>query len=183
MDTTTKTITELLAPRHQVKPACEHWNQAYMRDRFDYNPDTGELRWKQGVRAGRIAGTIDHRYGFRIVNMDGHLVTASRIIWCWMTGEWLEATKHKNGVRDDNRFANLEKVERKYRGAVKTGDRWTARATVYGRQYFFGRYDTQEEAHAAYLLGVQQLRMRSEKPLEPVARTRNYPRKKVWGVK
>ncbi len=163
-------ITRILAGEEAVPPRPE-WTQAYVRECFDYNPDTGALTWKrrpdshfkrptgQGL-VGEQAGAIDARYGFRLVRLDGHLVTITRIIWLWVDGSWVENTRHRNGARDDNRLSNLEKVPRQHRGAVRYRGRWLARAQVKGVQHRFGTFDTPEAAHAAYLLGLATLSLR-----------------------
>jgi len=43
-------------------------------------------------------------------------------------------------------------------GAFRCGDKWFAKITVNGRNYFLGVYDTRKEAVAAYRCAVRLLR-------------------------
>lgn len=72
-----------------------------------------------------------------------------------------------NGVRSDNRWANLRMVsrsvnnqnQRRARKDNKSGllgvrpnrARWAASIFVYGKKHHLGTYDTAEEAHAVYI--------------------------------
>jgi len=85
-----------------------------VRKLFDYSPDTGELRWKVSKpgrqRAGNIAGKQNIR-GYRDVGINNIRYRAHRVIWLYVTGAWPTGQiDHINGVRNDNRFANLRDV-------------------------------------------------------------------------
>jgi hypothetical protein len=141
---------------------------------LSYDPGTGEftrLRTAPGGKsnAGDKAGILNSR-GYVRIRIDGAHHQAHRLAWLYMTGEWPKhEVDHINGIRHDNRIANLRDVPRcvnqqnqragKSRGPAATGllgvsrikTRFRAQITVLGKRLFLGRFDTPEEAHAAYL--------------------------------
>lgn len=93
----------------------------YLRDHFEYLPETGHFirLWPvmggvgrrsiqdwPGDRAGTKSGS-----GYRHLSINRRLYMEHRLAWLYMTGSWpnLEID-HRNGIRDDNRFANLREV-------------------------------------------------------------------------
>jgi hypothetical protein len=77
---------------------------------LDYDPNTGELKWKvdvsKNVKAGMLAGGSK---GY--ITVDKQDTTVPRIVWFYMTGEWPKyrvCCKNKN--LKDFRFSNLEVV-------------------------------------------------------------------------
>lgn len=96
--------------------------QARLRQRLDYNPDTGELRWKscppsdfenkrtyamlRGRDFAQPAGYM-HRGRFEI-GIDGGYYEVGRVIWKWMTGEEpANLIDHKDCDPSNNRWDNL----------------------------------------------------------------------------
>lgn len=76
-------------------------------------------------------------------------------------GRWVN---HINSIRSDNRLENLEYVNerenvchgkcvRKMSGTSfhKLNRKWSSRITINGKRIALGYFDTQEEAHAAYV--------------------------------
>lgn len=138
---------------------------------FDYDAETGELRWRAPHRyAGRVAGSVD-KNGYRKISIqrDFKQTTyyAHRLVWLWANGEWPPAEMdHVNMNRDDNRLANLRLAARSqnmcnrrkrrdskspYKGIMPSGrSGWQARIQVNGVVQYLGRFATPEEAHAAY---------------------------------
>jgi hypothetical protein len=95
----------------------------YLRVCFDYNPRTGELRWRKrplehfatkgawatlNTRdAGKSAGYI-HSQGCQYVFVAGSKYKAHRIIWKLVTGEEPPGTiDHRDGDPSNNRWNNL----------------------------------------------------------------------------
>lgn len=104
-------------------------DQATLRSLLDYNPETGDLTWKDRDRSafknelsylrwkstyyGRKAGSpISSGYlAVKVGGRKGRLFLAHRLIWLWMTGEWpADSIDHINHDRLDNRWANLREV-------------------------------------------------------------------------
>lgn len=154
-----------------------------LRSLLDYDPITGALTWRPRPREmfkrdslwkrwnSRYAG----RGAFLQVSHKGYLTgqifrtsyRAHRVIWAMMTGSWPpDQIDHINGVRSDNRLANLRAVSgqenmRNQRmpvnntsGAVgvtwdKRRRRWLANLVVSGRCIYIGSYALKDDAIAA----------------------------------
>ncbi|MFM6981501.1 MAG: HNH endonuclease signature motif containing protein [Microbacteriaceae bacterium] len=144
-------------------------NQAVVRDFFSYDPEEGVLRWRKrryGVTVGAVAGSMTN--GARQLELGGRAYLAHRIIWLYMTGDWPKhMIDHINGVRDDNRWANLRDVSRVvngqnmrkppksnkhgYFGVTPVRGKWRATITINGKNWHIGYYDTPEEAQQQYI--------------------------------
>lgn len=145
------------------------------REIFDYNPETGWLTWRKFkgmlVMPGQRAGSVD-AHGYRVVNpkFEGKVTCNKehRVIWLWMTGEWPKGQiDHINGVRDDNRWANLRVVtnlqnaQNRTKVVTKTGligvslrkstGRYEAHIKVDGKKMHLGYFDTPEQARTIHL--------------------------------
>lgn len=143
-----------------------------LHELFHYNPETGVLTWKVdrigGTKAGQRAG-CKNTIGYRTVNVDGRRMYEHRVIWQMVTG--LPPSRqidHRNGVRDDNRLANLREAtnaENNRNTGVKSHNtsghvgvswakregKWRAYITVNGRQIGLGYFNEIEAAIAARL--------------------------------
>ena len=144
----------------------------WLRELLSYSPDTGEFRWRVSLgtaRAGSVAGTRQNK-GYWCIKISGRAYLAHRLVWLYVHGKWPdEQIDHRNGVRDDNRIANLREAtdsqnkQNRHQARVGTktgllGTSWCERdkrfvATIWvgGKNTRIGGYHTAEEAHAAYL--------------------------------
>lgn len=145
-----------------------------LRELLDYDPETGVFRWKDvrrygfpRKRVGQVAGSIDGE-GYILINIGGTKYGAHRLAWLYVYGRWPQPmTDHRNGVRHDNRFANLREASRAqnkrnerrrrdntsgHKGVVfrPESGRWRARISVDGSRIALGTFDTREAAAAAY---------------------------------
>lgn len=148
---------------------------SYLRQRFDYDPLTGHVYWREqegpqhrrwNVRyAGTIAGASD-RYGYVNIKIDERSIGAHRIIMAMQNGWWPEVVDHINGKPWDNRLENLRAVthainqkNQKRHKSNKSGitgvcwtrarEQWMASIKVNGRSLHLGFYDDINEAAAA----------------------------------
>lgn len=82
---------------------------ARLRERFNYDPETGIFTLRSGKSRypiGRQVGCPD-RTGYIQVYLDGRTYMAHRLAWLHVYGEWPpETIDHINRVRDDNRIEN-----------------------------------------------------------------------------
>lgn len=124
-----------------------------------YNPETGHL-----TRNGRRAGTL-MKIGYREVRVNGKRWLEHRLIMWLMDFDLPPGAEvdHINGIRDDNRWANLRIVSRagnalnrkdakgvafhKNRRGTKL---WSARIQGKNGRHL-GYFATEAEARAAYL--------------------------------
>lgn len=151
---------------------------ARVRELLDYEPETGFFRWKvkrrHGISVGHIAGS-ENSSGYIQITIDGRLYVAHRIAWVWVHGsEPPDEIDHINGVRDDNRIANLRAAthrqnsqnrsrrrdnESGFKGVHlhRKSGRWRALIYSNGRNIHLGLFATREKAYAAYVAAARQL--------------------------
>lgn len=139
--------------------------------RLSYNPDTGIFRWISAneyrrVQPGDIAGWRTN-HGYCRIKLDGVDYSAHRLAFVVQLGEWPSGkVDHRNGVRDDNRWANLRQVSdtqnAQNKAIQKTNtsgvsgvsfnkrqQKWVARITVDGQRFSLGVFESLEKAAAA----------------------------------
>lgn len=142
-----------------------------LREMVDYDPETGVFTWREQIakciRIGNVCGRINAK-GYRQIQISGRLYQAHRLVWLWMTGGWPPTSlDHRNGQKDDNRFANLRLATSSqnganrrlpqhntsgYRGVTKhtqTG-KWQSQIGVAGRSIHLGLYADAVDAARAY---------------------------------
>lgn len=157
-----------------------------LRELLNYDPETGIFRWRVNrgnIKAGTVTGCLCKRRGYLLIGIDGIVHLAHRLAWLWMTGEWpSEQVDHRNGVRNDNRFANLREATHTenchnlgksklnksgYTGVFywATRDVFIARIGLGGRSLFLGYFDTAEKARDVRLAAKARLH-----PFQPTPR-------------
>lgn len=141
------------------------------RAALDYDPETGEFRWKcrpaYRIQLGDIAGSLNAR-GYLLIKLGGKNVAAHRLAMFITYGLWpAEEVDHVNGNRTDNRLANLRpsthsqnqmnKPKRRNNSSGHKGvswasrdRRWVAQIKYNGRHEVVGRFTDKSEAEAAY---------------------------------
>lgn len=141
-----------------------------LRQELSYDPETGVFRWLRssaGRRVGEVAGSGRNEY--RSIGIQGKKFQAHRLAFAYMTGAWpADFVDHVNGVRDDNRWANLRPAtqsenscnqrQAKRRdnssgllGVSRHGNAWKAQIGLNGKNTYLGSFATLELAHDAYL--------------------------------
>lgn len=147
--------------------------QERLKELLEYTPETGIFTWKarpsNRVRVGDIAGHLEKKDGYIMLGIGGVLYRAHRLAWLYMTGDFPPKEKdidHKNGLRADNRWANIRLAERyenlrnmRSRGGTSehkgvSFDRsrglWKAQIQIMGKNTFIGRYASEQDAALAY---------------------------------
>jgi hypothetical protein len=146
------------------------------RSRLAYDTETGRLTWKKcrdSNKIGTEAKSLDVS-GYVQVNIAGTVVKGHRLAWYLHYGEWPDGhIDHINGIRNDNRIANLRVVtnaincQNKRRampksktgvlGVVKVCGRYQANIHHNRKKHYLGTFDTAEEAHSVYVNAKRQL--------------------------
>lgn len=137
---------------------------------FTYDPKTGRVYWRK--KAGRArpdneAGTVD-AYGYVRIMYKGSALKAHRIGWAlYYNEEPPRSIDHINGVKNDNRIANLRGCTQKensrnalpsknntsgYTGVarMRNSPNYRAYITVDRTQKHLGTFQTAEQAATAY---------------------------------
>ena len=156
---------------------------AQVRQLLDYDPETGVLTWRTRSKdwfegsaycADRLANTFNKQFagkeafacrnakGYRYAKLIGRNEMGHRVAFAHFHGRWPDdEIDHINGVRDDNRIANLREADRSLNmrntHSVKgycfeKGRRstpWSAYIAHEGKSIRLGRFATEAEAAAA----------------------------------
>jgi len=147
-----------------------------LRELLDYDPETGEFRWKvrgKGRRVGVSAGGRRDN-GLHRIMIDGARFKAHHLAWFYVYGVWPTGIlDHRNETPADNWISNLREAtvtqnqQNRSRacsdsrtgllGVSANGKGWQARIVVDGKTRCLGTYATPEEAHHAYLAAKRKL--------------------------
>jgi hypothetical protein len=156
-----------------------------VKELFTYDKEEGLLRWRNPsgrygrIPAGEVAGSTTNKEGYRYVTVNGKNYRGSRIIWLYVTGEWPDVqVDHEDRNTSNDKWTNLRLASgsqnkansSKYGGKPKSsllkgvqavqkarGIRYRAIATKDGVREHLGYFDTEEQAHAAYLVRSKEL--------------------------
>lgn len=145
--------------------------QQRLQELFAYDPETGLLTRKVRVGSrgpiGQVVGSSVGA-GYLAVSIYYEKFILHRLIWLYVYGDWPQHDiDHINGIKTDNRLANLRHVTRSEnqhnmrsrknntssvvgvrRSASKNG--WRARITVNSKEIHIGSYPTSAQAAEAY---------------------------------
>jgi len=132
----------------------DHITPEFLRERIDYNPETGKLFWRRrtadhfvsgkvsavslanrfnGCYAGKEAFTADSG-GYRVGGLSGDTLKSHRVAWAIYYGAWpAQMIDHINGDRSDNRIVNL-------RDATRQGNNQNVRPAAGSASRFLGVY-------------------------------------------
>jgi HNH endonuclease/AP2 domain len=168
----------------QMPPASKipELTQERLRYLLNYDPETGlfshTMDRKKGPWIQKKAGDIIRDgmvRGYQTIFVDNQRYMAHRLAWLWVYGElptqWID---HINGIRSDNRIANLrlaggQSNAANSKGWKKTGtglkgcyrnkkssiNPWYAAIRVNRKLIHLGSYPTEQAAHEAYLAAAK----------------------------
>lgn len=145
--------------------------QADVKHLFDYHPD-GKLIWKnptnRAVKPGTVAG-VKKPAAYSVVSISAKIYMVHRLVYLWHTGEWPQIVDHIDNDKTNNRIENLRAATPEQnmanrrgwagrkKGVVPAGSRWGAVIRAAGKQYWLGTFDSEDEAHAAYVEAANRL--------------------------
>jgi HNH endonuclease len=163
---------------------------AELRRRFVYSPVTGVFTYLIAPSnlmlelVGTPAGYL--RNGkYLVISIEGFAYYAHRLAWFYVHGVWpKEVIDHINGVKTDNRIANLRPATEQlnqfnvgvrkdsktgYKGVTHFNGKFKAQICVNRKIHYLGLFKTAEEAHVAYSGAARQAQGGYAKPPVPVA--------------
>jgi hypothetical protein len=133
--------------------------QKLLKERLEYNPETGEFTRKKYQNKDDPCGTVD-QYGYLRISVACKVYKAHRLAWLYVYGEEPSGLiDHINGNRLDNSIANLRCTNMQInalnttnrRGYYKHQNKYRVRIKVGKKTHEFGCFDTPEEAHLVYI--------------------------------
>lgn len=151
-----------------------HVTAERLREALDFEPSTGVFTLRKSrrgskMKAGEVVLGSPRRNGYLAISVDRRQYLAHRLAWLHVHGELpaIMDIDHINRIKTDNRIANLRLATRGrnnlnvtaarsdnalgVRGVVKRDRRYVAYLTISsGKNKNIGRFDTVEEAAAAY---------------------------------
>jgi len=156
--------------------------QQELKEKLDYNPDTGEFRkicYTRGKHFGRTLKkrnnkTISGHTVYQNITINGKSYPAHKLAWLYMTGEYPDCfIDHINRDSTDNRFSNLRKASYAennrnksmsrnntsgYKGVNwhKGSNKWRAEIKVNNKAITIGYFKNIEDANIAYTEAVKQ---------------------------
>jgi len=157
--------------------------QEYLHSIMNYDPETGIFTWKwredkpnnvNSAFAGKDMGSITGA-DYLQLTIDYKTYPAAVIAWIYMKGVWPNGKMdHKNRDTMDNRFDNLrdstdsqngynkkipENNTTGFKGVCydKSRDKYIVYITADKKRHFIGRFDTPQDAHAAYCEAAKRL--------------------------
>lgn len=147
-----------------------------MKEYFEYRD--GAIYWQKtfdgrAFNKERKAGTMTKAGYRRIVFFNKSYVT-SNIVYYLHTGKWPTLSiDHINGVKDDDRIENLREISQRQNSQNRKEHRqgklpgvqlrsrllakgWRAKIQINKKQIYLGYFETEQEAHQAYLAAAAQ---------------------------
>jgi hypothetical protein len=148
-----------------------------LREILDYDSETGIFRYKQStsdrMRVGDVAGWKAR--GYVKINISYETYRAHHLAWMFVHGEFpADEIDHIDGDRSNNAISNLRLATRgqnacniRLRSDNRSGlkgvswdknrGKWLAQIKANRKNFTLGRFDTPEQAHAAWATAAKRL--------------------------
>lgn len=142
---------------------------ARLHEMFTYDPETGIFRRKVSMCKNKYKAGEELTYigkdGYLAISLNRRRMVGHRVAWAMHYGEWpKQALDHINGIRSDNRIANLRLADIWQNAANKAppsgrrekgirllpNGKWQAQIQVRGKLKYLGRFTEKAEAAKAY---------------------------------
>jgi hypothetical protein len=136
---------------------------------LSYDEETGIFRWKVQLSPSGLVGNVaGYKDTYIIISIRGKKYTAGRLAWLYVYGEWpellidhIDRNKHNNAIdnlREATNTQNLCNADRviNAKGYYFDNGRYKSKIKVNGRDITIGRFNTEEEAHTAYIQAKKQ---------------------------
>lgn len=146
--------------------------QKEIKNLLHYDKDTGIFNWLKEIKyskhnIGDIAGKNSiNTMGYMTIMLNRKRYLTHRLAWLYVHGVWPKVIDHINGIKTDNRIENLRvvtvrqnqqnRVEHRNGKLVgasynKRDKKWNSKIVINGKQKHLGYFDTEEQAHEAYM--------------------------------
>lgn len=151
--------------------------QELLKEYLHYDPETGIFTWikktgpRMNIKVGSEAGRIMVS-GYVSIGLFGKGYRAHRLAWLYVYGTFpINTIDHINGIKTDNRIANLRDVTHfqnvrnqvLHRGGKLVGTTfvpsrgvWQSSIQINYKSVFLGYYGTEKEAHEVYMAYVHE---------------------------
>ena len=154
-------------------------SQEELKKYLKYDSETGIFIWvmlpSRRVKRESQAG-YKNKLGYIEIRFKGDLYLAHRLAWFLHFKEWPKGQiDHIDGNPTNNRISNLRDVDeranhqnqKKHRNGNKVGasfnnlqKKWTSFIYYERKAHYLGRFDTEQEAHEAYLKALKHIKSR-----------------------
>lgn len=157
--------------------------QEILKELLIYDKNSGAFVWKKkrrGVPVGKKLG-CDNGFGYLRITVLGRSYYAHRLAWMYEHGVWPSTVDHINGIKSDNRIANLRSCsqlennqnthgpQRNSNSKVlgvswhKKAKKWQAYICTYKERKYLGLFSNIDDANKAYKAEKEKLNVFSSK--------------------
>lgn len=151
-----------------------HITPEYLSSVFKYDPETGDLSWRDAhtnrVKAGDVIRAKIGK-GYYAVQLDCHRMRAHNVVWAMHYGKFPEGViDHINGIKTDNRISNLRDVTHSQnaynvgkqknnttgvKGVSRNGSGFKAEISAEKKSDYLGTFPSLDQAAQAYANAVK----------------------------